>query len=47
MMRLTNLPKYLEGLMTKDVYNKAHNYLLDRLKFDSFESIYSELCTMV
>lgn len=47
MMRLTNLPKSLEGLMTKDVYNKAHNYLLDRLKFDSFESIYSELCTMI
>lgn len=47
MMRLTDLPKSVEGLMTKDVYKKAHSYLLDRLKFNDFESIFSELCTMV
>ncbi|XP_033299394.1 CAAX prenyl protease 1 homolog [Bombus bifarius] len=47
MMRLTDLPKSVEGLMTKDVYKKAHSYLLDRLKFNDFESIFSELCTAV
>ncbi|XP_060826732.1 CAAX prenyl protease 1 homolog [Bombus pascuorum] len=47
MMRLTDLPKSIEGLMTKDVYNKAHSYLLDQLKFNDFESIFSELCTTV
>lgn len=47
MMRLSDLPKSVEGLMTQDVYKKAHSYLLDKLKFNDFKSIFSELCTTV
>ncbi|KAK9298004.1 hypothetical protein QLX08_008523 [Tetragonisca angustula] len=45
--RLVDLPKSVEGLMTKDIYDKARIYLLDKLTFNDFESIFSELCTMV
>lgn len=47
MMTLTDLPKSVEDLMTKDVYKKSHSYLLDWLKFSDFKSIFSELCTAV
>ena len=47
MTRLVDLPKSVEGLMTKDIYDKARIYLLDKLTFNDFESIFSELCTMV
>ncbi|XP_076234063.1 CAAX prenyl protease 1 homolog [Calliopsis andreniformis] len=45
MMRLIDLPKCVEGLITKDVYDKAHSYSLDKLNFSNFKDIYSNLLT--
>lgn len=45
MIRLVELPKSVEGLMTEDVYSKARSYDLDRLKFSNLKDIYSKLLT--
>lgn len=47
MIRLVELPKSVEGLMTEDVYSKARSYDLDRLKFSNLKDIYSKLLTTV
>ncbi|OAD58172.1 CAAX prenyl protease 1 like protein [Eufriesea mexicana] len=47
MMHLNNYPKSVEDLMTKDIYEKAHSYLLDKLNFANFKDICSELFTTV
>ncbi|XP_076762484.1 CAAX prenyl protease 1 homolog isoform X2 [Xylocopa sonorina] len=46
-IRLVELPKELEGLMTKDIYDKARAYALDKLDFTNFMDVYSELYTTV
>ncbi|CAL7950153.1 unnamed protein product [Xylocopa violacea] len=46
-IRLVELPKDVEGLMTKDVYDKARAYALDKVNFNNFMDVYSELCTTV
>ncbi|CAK9822402.1 CAAX prenyl protease 1 homolog [Anthophora retusa] len=43
MVRSVELPKSIECLMTKDVYDKARRYDLDKLNFSIFEDIYSEI----
>ncbi|KZC06235.1 PREDICTED: CAAX prenyl protease 1 homolog [Dufourea novaeangliae] len=43
MNRLVELPTSVEGFMTKDVYDKARSYDLDKLNFSTFKNIYSEL----
>ncbi|CAK9808162.1 CAAX prenyl protease 1 homolog [Anthophora plagiata] len=46
-IRSVELPKCIECLMTKDVYDKARRYDLDRLNFSIFEDIYSEVWSAV
>ncbi|XP_031831556.1 CAAX prenyl protease 1 homolog [Nomia melanderi] len=45
MMRLVELPTAVESFMTKDVYDKARVYLLDRLNFSNFKNTYSDIFT--
>lgn len=47
MMHLVELPSSVKGLMTKDVYEKARIYSLDKLNFSNFKDIYSKLFTTV
>ncbi|KOC70223.1 CAAX prenyl protease 1 like protein [Habropoda laboriosa] len=46
-MRLVELPKSVECVMTKEVYDKARKYDLDKLNFSNFGNIYSKLCSTV
>ncbi|EZA59510.1 CAAX prenyl protease 1-like protein [Ooceraea biroi] len=43
MQRLVDLPKSVEGLMTKDVYDKARAYALDKNSFGTVQEIYSKI----
>ncbi|KMQ89260.1 caax prenyl protease 1-like protein [Lasius niger] len=43
MSRLIDLPKSVEGLMAKDVYEKARAYALDRNSFGIVQDIYSKI----
>ncbi|XP_078039715.1 CAAX prenyl protease 1 homolog [Augochlora pura] len=43
--RLVEIPPSVESLMSKDVYDKARLYHLDRLNFSDFSSIYMHLFT--
>lgn len=43
MQQLVDLPKSVEGLMTKDVYEKARAYALDRNSFGIVQDIYSKI----
>ncbi|XP_053984124.1 CAAX prenyl protease 1 homolog [Hylaeus anthracinus] len=45
MTRLVELPSSVESFMTKDVYDKARRYGLDRLDFGNFEDTYSNIFT--
>ncbi|XP_076637368.1 CAAX prenyl protease 1 homolog [Colletes latitarsis] len=47
MMRLVDLPSSVKVIMTKDIYDKARNYDLDRLNFNNFKDIYSKVFTTV
>lgn len=47
MLRLVDLPQSVDGLMTKDVYDKSRNYNLDRLNFGNFKKVYLNLLTTV
>lgn len=47
MQRLIDLPKSVEGLMAKDVYEKARAYALDRNSFGIVQDIYSKIFNMV
>lgn len=43
MLRLIDLPKSVDGLMAKDVYEKARAYALDKNSFGIVEDIYSKI----
>ncbi|XP_072744658.1 CAAX prenyl protease 1 homolog [Anoplolepis gracilipes] len=43
MQQLVDLPKSVEGLMAKDVYEKARAYALDRNSFGIVQDIYSKI----
>lgn len=43
LQRLVDLPSSVEGLMSKDVYDKARAYALDRNNFAIGQNIYSEV----
>lgn len=47
MQRLIDLPKSVEGLMAKDVYEKARAYALDRNSFGIVQDIYSKIFNTV
>jgi len=47
MHRLIDLPKSVEGLMTKDVYDKARAYALDKNNFGIIQDIYSKIFNTV
>jgi len=47
MQRLIDLPKSVEGLMTKDIYDKARAYALDRNSFGIIQDIYSKIFNTV
>jgi len=47
MQQLVDLPKSVEGLMTKDVYGKARAYALDRNSFGIIQDIYSKIFNTV
>lgn len=46
-LRLVELPREVQGLMTKEVYDKARAYSLDKLNFGIFEDAYSEIFNTV
>ncbi|XP_012540453.1 CAAX prenyl protease 1 homolog [Monomorium pharaonis] len=41
--RLVDLPKQVEGLMTKDIYDKARSYALHRNTFGNVQDLYSKV----
>lgn len=43
MQRLVDLPKSLEGLISKDTYDKARAYELDRNTFSNVQDMYSKI----
>lgn len=45
--RLVDLPKSVEGLMTKEIYDKARDYALHRNTFDTIQDIYSKIYNTV
>lgn len=45
--RLIDLPKSVEGLMTKDVYDKARAYALDKCNYGIVHGIYSKIFNTV
>ncbi|XP_076661294.1 CAAX prenyl protease 1 homolog [Halictus rubicundus] len=45
MKKLVELPTSVEGFMSKDVYDKARFYYLDRLNFSDFNNTYMNLFT--
>lgn len=47
MLRLIDLPKSVDGLMAKDVYEKARAYALDKNSFGIVEDIYSKIFNTV
>lgn len=47
MLRTVALPTSVEGLMSKEVYDKARSYDLDKLNFRNFEVSYSEIYNTV
>lgn len=47
MQRLVDLPKSIEGLMTKDVYDKARAYALHRNSFSIVRDVYSKIYNSV
>ncbi|KAL6261173.1 hypothetical protein P5V15_008697 [Pogonomyrmex californicus] len=47
LQRLVDLPKSVEGLMTKDVYDKARAYALHKNIFDVVQEIYSKIYNTV
>lgn len=47
MQRLVDLPNSVEGLMSKDVYDKARAYALDRNSFAIVQNVYSKIFNTV
>lgn len=47
MQRLVDLPKSLEGLISKDTYDKARAYELDRNTFSNVQDMYSKIYNTV
>lgn len=45
--RLVDLPKSIEGLMTKDTYDKARAYALHRNTFGTVQDVYSKIYNTV
>lgn len=45
--RSVELPKSVEGLMTKEIYDKARDYALHRNTFDTIQDIYSKIYNTV
>lgn len=45
--RLVDLPKQIEGLMTKDIYDKARAYALHRNTFGNVQDLYSKIYNTV
>ncbi|XP_077276239.1 CAAX prenyl protease 1 homolog [Temnothorax americanus] len=41
--RMVDVPKAVEGLMTKDIYDKARAYALHRNTFSTFQDVYSKI----
>lgn len=47
LQRLVDLPKSVEGLMTKEIYDKARAYALHRNTFDTIQDAYSKIYNTV
>lgn len=47
LQRLVDLPKSIEGLMTKDVYDKARAYALHKNSFGIIQDLYSKIYNTV
>lgn len=45
--RLVDLPKAIEGLMTKDIYDKSRAYALHRNIFGIVQDLYSKIYNSV